>query len=125
MSIDHDYDTPRSLPVEPLAILTGHPLPKEPPGRWSRDTKAEHEKQRTFADHLGVHISTVRRWMIEGVPISRADEVACSAGFHPMVVWPDLWEAAEDARIAKRSTRDHVQEHARRRELAAEREMAR
>lgn len=112
MSIDQQCDTPRSLPIKPLATLAGHQLPDKPAGRWTGpgtaltvdarldrlDIQDLWDQEVRFAEALGVHKRTLRRWMNDGVPIPRADELACQLGLHPLIVWPDLWEAAEDAR---------------------------
>lgn len=83
-----------------------------------------------LAEQVGVSDRTVKRWRAEGIPESKADDVAAAAGEHPAVLWPDLWEDAEQRRrrrqrewVAKRRAEDperRARERAYRRRYYAE-----
>lgn len=49
-----------------------------------------------LARAIGVDARQVYRWREYGIPADRADEVACTLGYHPAELWPD-WYAAEVA----------------------------
>jgi lambda repressor-like predicted transcriptional regulator len=46
------------------------------------------------ADHLGVSVRSLYRWMKDGLSWQRADEVAVRLGVHPANIWPDWFAAA-------------------------------
>lgn len=66
----------RRYPIEPLYELPCY-----------RD-KTSREIQKL----TGYNDTTVRRWRAAGtLPEPAADRLACLAGFHPGLVWPEWW----------------------------------
>lgn len=47
-----------------------------------------------LADLTGFARRTMVRWKADGVPLSRADELAVALGVHPSAIWHDEWWAA-------------------------------
>jgi len=72
------------VPLEPLEALarTRHEETDQNP--WSNNV---------FADLCGVSNRAVGRWRAAGgiIPWTTADIAAVKLGFHPLVVWPELW----------------------------------
>lgn len=48
--------------------------------------------QRGLARFLGVDPGQWQRWRSEGVPTFAADRLACRAGLHPSLLWPDWFD---------------------------------
>lgn len=72
-------------------------LPLEPLWAYLRP-----ENSAELSVMLGVNDTAVRRWMCDGVPLSRCDEVAVRIGLHPILIWGEAWQKAEDADLATR-----------------------
>lgn len=47
--------------------------------------------ERELADILGVERQTLRRWKETGVPLLKADRLACKLGMHPAEIWGEDW----------------------------------
>ncbi len=43
---------------------------------------------------LGLNKRSIERYRRYGVPLTRADEIACRNGWHPSMLWPEWWEVA-------------------------------
>lgn len=65
-------------------------------GRIERLVEAESMLELTR--RLGINPRQVYRWRSYGVQWSRADQMACALGLHPGDIWPEWWEASDDAR---------------------------
>jgi hypothetical protein len=49
-----------------------------------------------LARRLDVHQRVAQRWHAEGIPEPAADRVACALGLHPLLLWPEFYDALSD-----------------------------
>ncbi len=69
-----------------MPIPKGARLPWEPLHRVFDGTAAD------VAEMAGVSVRQVFRWKHDGIPVGRADRVACKLGYHPVEIWPE-WDS--------------------------------
>jgi hypothetical protein len=72
------------VPLEPLEALARASFDESEGAVWSNNV---------FAELCGVSNRAVGRWRAAGgvIPWTTADIAAVKLGFHPLIVWPELW----------------------------------
>jgi hypothetical protein len=72
------------VPLEPLEALARSRYEETEQTPWSNNV---------FAELCGVSNRAVGRWRAAGgvIPWTTADIAAVKLGFHPLIIWPELW----------------------------------
>lgn len=48
---------------------------------------------------VGLSARTIFRYKTDGVPLARADEIACRLGTHPALIWPEGFDLDIDVAV--------------------------
>lgn len=83
----------------------------DPAPFFARLARSSHS-QRSFAEAMGVHYTTVSSWRHRGVAEAHVDAACGVLGLHPYEVWPEYLED-EIARAAERKRRADAEAKAR------------
>jgi hypothetical protein len=79
------------LPYAPLARFVGPMLQRTLHGRLQESEADQH----VIAEHVGLSSRTICRYVRDGIPLARADDIACRFGVHPSAIWPDWFTRCE------------------------------
>ena len=52
----------------------------------------DHTTARQVAELLGASMQSIQRYKNDGIPRSKADQLAIAMDLHPCAIWPDFYE---------------------------------